>query len=162
MPTIKLFTKIKAPKKDVFNLSRNIDFHQLSTHKTNEKGIAGRTSGLIKLGETVTWRAKHLGVYQTLTSKITEMNPYEGFTDEMVQGIFKSIKHQHIFNEEQEGFTIMEDIFFYESPLGVLGKIADFIFLKNYLRELLIKRNNLIKNTLENTLKKPPIASQNL
>lgn len=150
MPTIILITKIKAPKKAVFNLSRNIDFHQLSTHKTNEKAIAGKTSGLIELGETVTWRAKHLGVYQELTSKITEMEPYNHFRDEMVKGIFKSIKHQHIFNEEH-GFTTMKDIFFYKSPLGVLGKLADSLFLKNYLKQFLIRRNKLIKNTLENT-----------
>lgn len=78
------------------------------------------------------------------------MNPYDNFTDEMEKGIFKSIKHQHLFSE-QEGSTIMEDIFFYESPLGILGKLADYLFLKNYLTKFLIRRNKLIKKTLEKT-----------
>lgn len=70
MPTILLFTKIKAAQKIVFDLSRSIELHKISTKKTNETVISGRTSGLIKLNETVTWRAKHLGVYQNFTSKV--------------------------------------------------------------------------------------------
>jgi len=39
----------------VFDLIRNIDFHKISTKKSNEEAIAGKTSGLIALNETVTW-----------------------------------------------------------------------------------------------------------
>ncbi len=74
MPTIELHTQINAPTQTVFNLSRSIDLHIESTKQTGEQAIAGRTSGLIKLGETVTWRAKHFGIRQDLTSKITEFN----------------------------------------------------------------------------------------
>ena len=84
MPTIVLFTKIKAAKKIVFDLSRSIELHKISTESTNEKAIAGRTTGLIKLNETVTWRAKHLGVYQNFTSKVTGCKEGEFFADKMV------------------------------------------------------------------------------
>ena len=57
MAEIYLKTYINADIRKVFDLSRNIDFHQQSTIKTNEKAIAGKTGGLIELGETVT---KHL------------------------------------------------------------------------------------------------------
>ena len=63
MTKIKLQTKIKAPIETVFNLSRNIDIHLLSTSQTNEKAVAGKTSGLIELNETVTWKGKHFGFY---------------------------------------------------------------------------------------------------
>ena len=43
MTTINIFTKISAPKKIVFDLSRNIDVHQNSASNTNEKAIAGIT-----------------------------------------------------------------------------------------------------------------------
>ena len=88
MPLIKLHTEIKANKEIVFDLSRSIDLHKISTEHSNETAIAGRTSGLIELHETVTWRAKHFGVYQTLTSKITTFNRPNLFTDEMVKGAF--------------------------------------------------------------------------
>ena len=59
MTQIKITTKIKAPIEIVFNNCRNIDIHQYSASKTNEIAIAGRTSGLINKGETVTWKGKH-------------------------------------------------------------------------------------------------------
>lgn len=65
MSKIHVKTTIKADINKVFDLSRDIDLHQSSTSKTNEKAIAGITSGLIEEDETVTWKAKHLGVYQT-------------------------------------------------------------------------------------------------
>lgn len=71
MPRIELRTKIKADKQIVFDLSRSIDLHKTSTEQTNETAISGKTSGLIELNETVTWRAKHFGFYQNLTSNIT-------------------------------------------------------------------------------------------
>ena len=54
MPRIKLETKIRASKEIVFDLSRSIDLHKLSTSQTNEEAIAGKTEGLIGLNEWVT------------------------------------------------------------------------------------------------------------
>lgn len=71
MPVITIDTTIAAPVQVVFDLSRSIDLHRISTARTREEAVAGRTSGLIEIGETVTWRAKHLGIVQHLTSKIT-------------------------------------------------------------------------------------------
>ena len=150
MPKIHLETTIDADIQTVFDLSRNIDFHQESTAKTNEKAIAGKTSGLIELGETVTWRAKHLGFYQTLTTKIIEMESPKMFTDVMIQGTFKSMKHQHIF-EEKDGKTLMIDIFEFESPFGILGKIFNQIYLKNYLKRFLLERNKMLKEIGESS-----------
>ena len=148
MPTIHLQTQINAPRKLVFDLSRSIDMHKLSTAHTNETAIAGVTSGLINLNETVTWRAKHFGFYQNLTSKITEFDKPYYFADEMAKGIFKRFKHQHYF-EEYKGGTLMTDLFEYRSPLRILGRIADTLFLKKYMTELLIKRNDQIKELAE-------------
>ena len=46
----------------------------------------------------------------------------------------------------------MTDIFNYQSPWGVLGKFADFIVLKKYMTNLLIKRNTTIKEFAENII----------
>lgn len=149
MPRIHLSTIIKADIQTVFDLSRNIDLHQKSTSKTNEKAIAGRISGLIEQGETVTWKAKHLGVYQTLTTKIISMNKPHHFVDVMQKGAFKSMKHQHIFTQEGKN-TIMTDIFEFESPFGMIGKMFNKFFLTNYMKNFLLERNQLIKITAEN------------
>ncbi|SDQ65707.1 Ligand-binding SRPBCC domain-containing protein [Chryseobacterium soldanellicola] len=149
MSTIHLTTIIKADIHSVFDLARDIDLHQKSTAKTNEKAIAGRISGFIEEGETVTWKAKHLGIYQTLTTKIISMNRPGHFTDIMLEGTFKSLKHQHIFKQKGKN-TIMTDIFDFESPFGIIGKFFNYFFLKNYLTNFLLERNKLIKTVAEN------------
>ncbi|WP_308992894.1 SRPBCC family protein [Mariniflexile litorale] len=148
MPRIELKTEIKANKNIVFDLSRSIDLHKISTEHTNEQAIAGKTNGLIGMNESVTWRAKHFGIYQNLTSKITEFNKPNYFADEMVKGAFKEFKHEHHFAELNEG-TLMTDFFIYKSPFGILGKIADKLFLKKYMTQLLTERNRIVKDFAE-------------
>ena len=152
MPIIKLITYIKAPIHEVFDAARSIDIHQSSMKHTSERAIAGRTSGLIELGESVTWEAKHFGIKQQLTAKITEMNAPKSFTDEMVSGAFQSFIHTHTFTEEN-GLTTMQDNFDYTSPLGILGKLADKLFLKRYMTRLLSQRNLFLKESLESKTK---------
>lgn len=148
MPRIEIRTVIKADKKLVFDLSRSIDLHQISTAHTNEKAVAGRMSGLIGLDESVTWKAKHFGFYQTLTSKITEFETERSFTDEMVSGAFEFMRHEHHFFVYQDS-TLMVDFFNFRSPLGLLGEWVDRLFLKKYMTSLLEKRNATIKDFAE-------------
>lgn len=148
MPSIEITTEIKANLSVVFDLSRSIDLHKISTSHTNETAIDGRTEGLIELGEFVTWKAKHFGVYQKLTTKITEFERPSFFVDEMVSGAFKSFRHEHHFSESNSG-TIMTDHFIYLSPFGWIGKLADALFLKKYMTDLLLKRNEVIKKFAE-------------
>lgn len=148
MPTIKLTTFIQNSQEVVFDLSRSIDLHKISTQKTNEEAIAGKTTGLIEMDEWVTWRAKHFGVYQKLTSKITSFDRPHSFTDEMKKGIFSSFKHQHIFKKTENGIKMI-DIFDYKSPFGIFGRLADSIFLEKYMTNLLTERNQIIKEFAE-------------
>ena len=158
MPRIELKTEIKARKEIVFDLSRSIDLHKISTEHTNAEAIGGKTSGLIGPEEWVTWRAKHFRVYQKLTSKITDFNRPDFFADEMVNGAFKSFRHEHHF-KEYNGGTLMTDYFDYKSPFGFLGNLADRMFLKNYMKGLLEKRNQTIKEFAESKRWKEVIAN---
>jgi len=144
MPSIRLETLINADIETCFDLSRSVDLHIQSTKHTGETAIAGRISGLIELGETVTWRARHFGIWQTLTSKITEMQRPVLFVDEMQNGAFKSFRHEHHFIR-QDDTTLMIDVFTFESPLGWLGTLANHLFLTRYMTNLLHKRNEVIK-----------------
>lgn len=148
MPGIESEFFVFAPPEICFDLSRSIDLHKISTLKTGEEAIAGVTSGLISLHETVTWRARHLGVVQTLSTRITAFERPHFFVDEMIHGAFKSFRHEHHFRASAGG-TIVKDIFDYRSPLGLLGKFADLLFLKNYMRSFLQERNQVIKEYAE-------------
>ena len=144
MPTIELVTEINAPVEFVFDLARNIDLHIKSTQQTGEHVIAGRSTGLIRLGETVTWRAKHFGIWQKLTSRVTVLNQPDYFVDEMVSGAFKWFRHEHHFSRVDDR-TLMKDIFIFESPLGIIGKLFNNLVLTAYMTKLLKERNKVIK-----------------
>ncbi|MCF6142181.1 SRPBCC family protein [Flavobacterium sp. K77] len=149
MTTIQLTTRINAPIEIIFDLSRNIDIHQQSTSKSHETAIDGVTSGLINLNETVTWRGKHFGVYLKHKSLISAMEIPTYFVDEMLEGKFKSFKHQHTFIQKK-GFVIMEDKIQYETPYGIFGKFFDHFLLKKHLTKFISERNSFIKSVAEN------------
>ncbi|MFN7913448.1 MAG: SRPBCC family protein [Bacteroidota bacterium] len=150
MPTIELKTKISAPIERCFLLSLSVDLHQLSTKETNERAIAGVTKGLMKLNDVVTWRAKHFGIYQNMTSKVSEYDYPKYFVSEMVKGAFKKLHHQHKF-EWTGNETIMTDIFYFEAPFGISGELFSKFILTNYMKSFLIKRNNTIKEIAESS-----------
>lgn len=148
MTTLRLVTIIQAPIEVCFDLSRSIDLHIESTKTTDERAIAGRTSGLIEQGEFVTWEATHFFIRQQLSTRIVEMRKSHYFKDIMITGAFRSMEHEHLFNKNGD-HTIMTDIFRYEVPYGIAGKIFDYLILKRYMTNLLLTRNEVIKNAAE-------------
>ena len=148
MPVIKIETRIDASIETVFDLAHSIDLHVQSTAQTNEKAVAGCTTGLISLGESVTWEATHFGVKQQLATQVVQFDRPRHFRDSMVSGAFKRFDHDHYF-ESVAGQTLMKDTFDYTSPFGILGRIADFMVLKRYMTRLLRTRNGVIKSVAE-------------
>ncbi|HEY6160742.1 MAG TPA: SRPBCC family protein [Bacteroidia bacterium] len=148
MSTIQLTTRIKAPIERCFMLSLSVDLHTKSTEGTQERAVAGVTRGIMGLNDTVTWEARHFGIKQKLTTRISAYSSPNYFVSEMVKGAFKKIHHQHIFHRAGEE-TIMTDIFAFEAPMGLLGRAAEKIFLKNYMEKFLVKRNATIKALAE-------------
>ncbi len=148
MSIILLTTKIAAPRSTCFDIARSIDVHLSSMIHTKERAIAGRTSGLCELNDTITWEAVHFGIKQNLTVKISKMESPHYFEDVMVKGAFKSIQHRHTF-EENNGVTSMKDIFKYETPYGIFGKLFDVLVLKKYMTNLLLERNRVIQQVSE-------------
>jgi len=148
MPTIHLTIFIAAPVERVFDLARSIDLHKKSLSHTSEQAVAGTTLGLINLNESVTWKAKHLLKTRFLKSEITAMHRPYSFTDEMRQGDFKSMKHEHHFKPIENG-TLMIDILTFESPYGSLGRLFNSIYLTRYMQKLIEQRNLVIKEYAE-------------
>ena len=149
MPLINLQIEINAPVERVFDLARCIDLHVETMKRSNEKAIDGIKQGLINTGESVTWEATHFGIRQKLTSKITAFDRPKHFRDEMQKGAFKRFTHDHYFDEIENEKTLMRDVFDYESPFWILGKIVDVLFLEKYMPRILSERNLLIKNVAE-------------
>jgi ligand-binding SRPBCC domain-containing protein len=145
---VEVVTEVKAPAARCFDLARDIDFHLKSMADTGERAVAGRTSGLIELGEEVTWEAKHLGVRQRFTSRITGFSRPKHFRDEMVRGAFRSFVHDHHF-EEHDGATTMRDVLQFSSPFGFVGRVVDTVFMAGYLERLVASRSEAVKRVAE-------------
>ncbi len=82
MHSIHLDTVIAAPIGECLRLSLSVDAHAASMHASGEQAIRGVTSGVMKLGDQVTWRARHFGIVFQMTSAITEYQPPKRFVDE--------------------------------------------------------------------------------
>ncbi|MCG7337550.1 SRPBCC family protein [Sporosarcina sp. ACRSM] len=151
MPLIIHSEFIHAPIERCFDLARDVDIHIRTTTNTRERAVGGVTTGLLSVGDTVTWEAVHFGIRQRLTAKVTTMDrPYK-FEDVMAKGAFHSFTHIHEFVEKDNG-TLMVDRFQYKSPFGLIGRIADKLFLKIYMRKFIIHRANALKQIAENEL----------
>ncbi|MDQ2800507.1 MAG: SRPBCC family protein [Armatimonadota bacterium] len=148
MPTIHLETQIDVPVEVCFDLARDLDLHCRTTAHTRERIVGAGANRLIEAGDVVTFEAVHLGVRQRLTAKIVEMERPVFFADEMVQGAFQSLRHVHEFRPQGAG-TLMTDTLNFTSPLGVLGRLADRLFLERYLRRFLTIRNQNLKAVAE-------------
>src|SRR5260221_157637 len=142
MPTITITTLVRAPRERCFDVSRNIDIHVSSMPGTGERAVAGRTSGLIEMGEQVTWEARHFGVRQRFTSEITAFDRPRYFQDSMRKGAFHSFVHDHYFDSSPEG-TVMKDVVTFQSPLGILGRFVDWLVMEGYLRRMITERNEV-------------------
>ena len=148
MPVIRVQTRIRASLETCFDLARSVELHIQSAALTHETAVGGVTSGLLELDQEVTWEATHLFVKQRLTSRITGFERPHHFRDSMVSGAFRRFDHDHIFSEA-DGATLMTDVFDFTSPFGPLGKLADWLFLKNYLERFLKRRAEVIRSEAE-------------
>ena len=148
MRPITIETWIDAPPRRCFDAARDLDLHMKSFAHTNERAVAGRMSGLIEGGEEVTWRGRHFGVTQHFTSRITRFDPPHHFRDEMIRGAFRSFVHDHYFVADGRR-TKMTDLLVFAAPLGILGRIAERLFLARYLDRLLRDRAEVIRRAAE-------------
>ena len=156
MPIIEVITYIDAPPACCFALALNVDLHALSARQTGEQIVGGVRHGQLQLHDSVTFRARHFGVWQILTSQITALETPRYFRDEMQQGAFRWMRHEHFFEPVGPAATCMRDVFAFESPLGVLGQIADWLVLRRYLRRFLVQRGTVLKQHAEEQEKTCP------
>jgi ligand-binding SRPBCC domain-containing protein len=115
---------------------------------TRERAVAGKTTGLAEAGDTVTWRARHFGVWWSLTSRITVVEAPARFEDVQEGGPFAWFRHEHRFERVGDA-TRMSDHWEHRSPFGPLGRLVDFLVLGRYMRSQLVTRNKALKNEAE-------------
>lgn len=156
MITLEEITFIHAPIERCFDLARSVEVHLAGNVHWGEAAIAtsegvtaGVTTGLLDLGQRVTWQARHFGIRQKLTSEITAMKRPTYFQDSMIRGAFAFMEHEHIFRAVSGEITEMRDLFYFSAPLAGLGRLAEELVLRRYMQKLLRERNRVIQQIAE-------------
>ena len=132
---------------DMFDLARDIDVHTASQSDSGERATGGVTGGLIGLGETVTWKARHFGLSLSLTSRVTEFDAPHRFVDEQTRGPFRVFRHEHVFEPAGSGSgpgSVMTDRVQFTAPFGVVGRLVEKLVLERYLRRLIEERGRYL------------------
>jgi ligand-binding SRPBCC domain-containing protein len=125
-------------------MSLSIDLHTASMSQSRERAIGSRTSGVLALGDAVTWRAVHFRIPWRMTSKITEYDPPNHFVDEQVRGPFAWFRHEHRY-EPISGGTRMTDHVAFQASFGPLGRLAERLVLGEYVAKLIDARNAYLR-----------------
>ena len=147
MAEIRLETRIAAPVERCFDLARSVELHVASTAGTREAAVGGVTSGLLGLGDEVTWEARHLAARRRLTVRIDAFDRPRHFRDTMVRGPFARFEHDHFFAAGSA--TTMTDVLRFASPLSPVGRLGDRFVLRAHLMRLVARRNEAIRAAAE-------------
>lgn len=76
-----------------------------------------------------------LGIKLNWVTEITHVRELEYFVDEQRVGPYSMWHHQHKI-EPIEGGVLMTDIITYQPPLGILGALANKLFIKKQLGQI--------------------------
>jgi ligand-binding SRPBCC domain-containing protein len=149
MGEIIIETRIRAPIELCFDLARDVTAHAESAAFSSERVVEpGRTQGLLELGDTVAFEGRHFGFTQRFVARITALDRPNRFVDEMVDGAFKWFRHVHEF-ESNDGLTIMRDTLEWKAPFGLIGDLADLLFLRRHKRWFVATKQNALKQIAE-------------
>ena len=83
----------------------------------------------------------------------TEITRYEkgrSFVDEQRRGPFARWVHEHEFREHEAG-TLMIDRVEFRAPFGILGRIAEWLFVGRLVRHIFAHRRSRIAELVEGT-----------
>ncbi|MFP4556498.1 MAG: SRPBCC family protein [Bacteroidales bacterium] len=95
-------------------------------------------------GMIISYKVKPLlGIPMAWLTEITHVVDKECFVDEQKIGPYAFWHHQH-FTKQVEGGVLMTDIVSYKPPLGFLGSIANWLFIKKQLNGIFNYREKIL------------------
>jgi ligand-binding SRPBCC domain-containing protein len=131
-----VITHVLAPPESVFAESLSVEAHTASMSASGERAVAGVTSGRLTLGDQVT----------------SACAPPVSFVDEQVAGPFRRWWHEHRFEDDGDGGTLMRDVIDFAAPAGPLGRMAETLVLRRHMTRLILRRNRHLKAVTERGL----------
>jgi len=103
------------------------------------------TSDDIYAGQMITYSVAPIAKIPLFwMTEITAVEKHRYFIDEQRRGPYKMWHHQHHFTTTEKGVE-MTDIVHYELPLGILGQLAHWLFVKRQLNQIFNYRYHKIE-----------------
>ncbi len=91
-------------------------------------------------GQIITYKVAPFPGFKTnWVTEITHVSEGHFFVDEQRFGPYRMWHHEHRF-EETRGGVLMTDRVSYKLPLGILGRLAHVLFVKNQLKQIFTYR----------------------
>jgi ligand-binding SRPBCC domain-containing protein len=138
--------RIMPPAMDAKLLNLKLDSPKMGSQNANST-VAGAGTEML-LSFRVLRRLPFRGRW---VARITECQTNRFFTDLQVKGPFKSWHHRHEFvSQAREGAagTLIRDVVEYEVGFGVLGLLADRLFVRRQLRRTFAWRQQAVRGLL--------------
>ena len=77
-------------------------------------------------------------------TRITTWEPGRRFADRQEKGPYRFWWHEHTFQADGPR-TVMEDRVYYTPPLGLVGRLANRVFIRSTLRKIFQYRGDVIR-----------------
>ena len=126
---------------DFFSNPKNLK--KITPEEMSFKIISGAEKSIYP-GQIIQYNVSPIfGIKLRWVTEITHVIDNKYFVDEQRFGPYSLWHHKHFFNEIKGGI-LMEDVVDYKIPLGWLGQLAHFIFVKNRLKKIFKFRENML------------------
>jgi len=101
-------------------------------------------SGKMYEGMIITYNVTPLaGIRMTWVTEITHIEEGRYFVDEQRSGPYAFWHHQHFIDPDGDGVR-MTDIVTYRPPFGILGRLANLLFIRRRLNEIFDFRTKVL------------------
>jgi len=138
---------INKPIEEVFAFFSKPENLERITPENLNFSIITPTPIPMKKGQVIDYVIKLRGFKMRWSSIITDYKPPSYFIDEQIRGPYSVWIHKHYFTEK-DGGTLIEDCITYKIPLGILGRIAHYLFVRNDLEKIFEFRSKTISKIL--------------
>ena len=102
-------------------------------------------------GQIITYKVSPFPlVKMNWVTEITAVKEKEFFIDEQRFGPYSMWHHEHYFEELPNGNTLIKDKVSYKIPLGILGHIAQVLFIKKQLNAIFSYRFKRLNDLFTN------------
>jgi ligand-binding SRPBCC domain-containing protein len=114
-----------------------------------ERSRVVRAAPSLRAGEVAVVEARLFGVVPVRwVAEHTVYDPPRMFEDVQVEGPFKSWRHRHFVEPHEKGAVLRDEVE-YETPLGVLGRLAAPLLVEPRLRRLFEYRHHVTREWCE-------------